>query len=238
MFTNTLVVAAALLGAAAPAQADGNTTIQSMPKVDTEAATAWQLYSFAQSWQPQFCHGQSYPGCSSPNAFWKSSFTIHGLWPDVTSGKYPSDCSNEAFSFSKVTAAVPLATLQKYWPNVKSTTGSSSYSSFWSHEWEKHGTCSGLDQATYFKTAVSLLVNDPTPSIIGAKYGQSVSAADLRSAYGGADQVVLQCSGKYLKQVLTCWIKGSGSVPTARRACPSNLLGEGSCPDSITISAF
>ena len=43
--------------------------------------------------------------------------------------------------------------LFKWWPSCE---GSDSNEDFWSHEWEKHGTCSGLDMATYFETALKL----------------------------------------------------------------------------------
>jgi ribonuclease T2 len=228
MKLSAFVAIAAASGADASAQV--NMTV--------ESSGPWQLYTFAQSWQPEFCHGQSYPGCSTPDDFWTQSLTIHGLWPDVTAGQYPSDCSDEAFDINAATSGVSIDMLEKYWPNVKASTDSSSYTSFWSHEWTTHGTCSGLDQATYFQTAINMLVNNPTPSIIASNYGSSVSADDLRAAYGGDTSVILQCSGRYLKQVLTCWAKDDNNVPTAPQPCPGNLLNEDNCSGSIRISTF
>lgn len=49
-----------------------------------------------------------------------------------------------------------MGNLQKNWPSL-SCPSSNGYR-FWSHEWEKHGTCSEseLDQHDYFQTALKL----------------------------------------------------------------------------------
>lgn len=49
----------------------------------------------------------------------------------------------------------------KYWPSLEGNN-----TAFWSHEWGKHGTCSGLDQLTYFRSALqqSAYSIDPFPA--------------------------------------------------------------------------
>lgn len=46
--------------------------------------------------------------------------------------------------------------LQKNWPTLACPSGDGT--TFWTHEWEKHGTCSEseLDQHAYFQTALKL----------------------------------------------------------------------------------
>lgn len=49
-----------------------------------------------------------------------------------------------------------MSRLQENWPSLACP--SSSGTTFWSHEWDKHGTCSEsiLDQHSYFKSALDL----------------------------------------------------------------------------------
>ena len=48
------------------------------------------------------------------------------------------------------------SSMQKKWPTLACPSGNGV--SFWTHEWEKHGTCSEsvLDQHGYFQAALSL----------------------------------------------------------------------------------
>jgi hypothetical protein len=76
--------------------------------------------------------------------------SIHGLWPD------PEDtctnCTSEAFDESKLTSST-LSDMNKYWPTCVS---GNTNEDFWSHEWSKHGTCTGMSQEDYFSQAISL----------------------------------------------------------------------------------
>lgn len=75
--------------------------------------------------------------------------SIHGLWPDPESAcEY---CTDEVFNTSKLSSST-LAGMEKYWPTCES----GSNESFWSHEWSKHGTCSGMTQDAYFSEGLSL----------------------------------------------------------------------------------
>lgn len=197
------------------------------------------MYVLAYSWTPGFCNTQSNdPGCSKPESYWTNHFTLHGLWPQYTTSGYPHDCTNEAFD-PKSPEAVGMDTMNKYWPNVQASEGSSDYDDFWTHEWTKHGTCSGLAQTDYFNTTINLAATFGTPSIFTENTGKSVNADDLRTALGGSTKATLICSGgKSLTGAYTCWSQQAG-VPTAQVTCPSDVQKEDTCSSStITIDSM
>lgn len=94
-------------------------------------ATSSDMYVFAYTFQPQFCYGEtSYPGCSSPQEFWYTHFTVHGLWPQFKDGGYEHDCTSEAFD-EEVTDAIGWGTMTTYWPDVKYAEDDPEYTEFW-----------------------------------------------------------------------------------------------------------
>lgn len=192
------------------------------------------MYVFAYSWTPGFCNTQSNdPGCESPEAYWGSHFTVHGLWPQYTTTGYPADCTTEPFD-PKSPEAVGITNMEKYWPNVQAAEGSSDYDDFWTHEWTKHGTCSGLKQTDYFNTTMSLAMTFGTPSIFTDNVGKSVPANDLRSALGGATKASLICSNGQLTGAYTCWSQVNG-YPTVQATCPSSVQSEDTCTSSSVL---
>ena len=73
-------------------------------------------------------------------------WTIHGLWPEWNAGF----CRNVTFKEALVEDLVPE--LNKYWPSDQGPNPT-----FWSHEWEKHGSCAdNMTEHQYFSTALSL----------------------------------------------------------------------------------
>ena len=95
------------------------------------AAMSSDMYVFAYTFQPQFCYGEtSYPGCSSPQEFWKTHFTVHGLWPQFKDGGYEHDCTSEAFD-EEVPDAIGWSTMTTYWPDVKYAEDDPEYTEFW-----------------------------------------------------------------------------------------------------------
>lgn len=197
------------------------------------------MFVFAYSWQPQFCYGQpTYLGCTPPQSFWNSSFTIHGLWPQYSAGGYPQSCTTEAFD-PNVPIAIGWDTMTKYWPDAQYDETDPNYDSFWEHEWTKHGTCTGLPQQSYFQYTIDLLNSFPTPSLVSNNVGGSVNAADLRNAMGGATYASLQCnSGEYLSGVYTCWSESDGK-PLKQIECPSDVQKEDTCTTtSVVVRSF
>ena len=88
----------------------------------------------------------------NPNVVY--GFSIHGLWPDYSDGTYPSFCHKVTFNIDKLK---PIeCDLINYWElpehHKKLET------SFWKHEWLKHGSCmyKEMDELEYFKKALEL----------------------------------------------------------------------------------
>ena len=78
-----------------------------------------------------------------------SPWTIHGLWP-----QWNDCCPGPAFNYSELGSMV--SEMNKYWPSCPQY--SDTNSQLWSHEWSKHGTCSGMAQNPYFQEAINLLL--------------------------------------------------------------------------------
>merc|ERR1712196_575841 len=71
---------------------------------------------------------------------------IHGLW--INGG----DCGEAPFDKSALSSLE--SQLEQDWPSCaefgKDNEG------LWSHEWSKHGVCSGMDEQTFFQTTLDL----------------------------------------------------------------------------------
>ena len=80
------------------------------------------------------------------NGFW-----THGLWPWQLNGPPHEFCTAEKYlpsSLGPFSSSLAYYVRQPF-PSVQAA----SQTSFWFHEWGKHGTCSNLDQLSYFMAA-------------------------------------------------------------------------------------
>ena len=194
----------------------------------------FDMYVLSMSYQPEFCreNHEKWDGCHKFSLTWEGQLTIHGLWPQRSSGTWPSTCSNEQFDITLLEDLSDL--LAQKWPNIKAPSDSPHHDEFWAHEWSKHGTCSGLSQHKYFETALNLLM--PTPSVVKKNYGKTIKRDDLEKGYLGS---VLVCTHGYLSEVRVCYekVKEGGAVGE-RVLCPESMLKEDSCGDEIKIASF
>ncbi|KAH1264586.1 Extracellular ribonuclease LE [Glycine max] len=118
------------------------------------ASPDFNFFYFVQQWPGSYCDTQKsccYPTTGKPAA----DFGIHGLWPNYNDGTYPSNCDpNNPFNPSGISDLT--SSLQSNWPTLACP--SSDGITFWTHEWDKHGTCSEsvLKQHDYFEAALNL----------------------------------------------------------------------------------
>ena len=86
-------------------------------------------------------------------------YSIHGLWPQYSLQSYPTFCRPVNFSLTKLDPIMDK--LNKYWYSNKG-----SNSTFWKHEYEKHGSCmfQPMNELNYFSRTIEiyeyLLVNN------------------------------------------------------------------------------
>ena len=102
------------------------------------APSLFDYYVLALSWSHSYCAGEAgqndHQQCAPGRRF---AFVVHGLWPQYAKG-WPEYCKTRE-------SWIPqdlIDDVMDVMPSKKLII----------HEWKKHGTCSGLSQAEYFRT--------------------------------------------------------------------------------------
>jgi ribonuclease T2 len=201
------------------------------------APVSFGLYVLALSWAPNFCCGHaSKEECSGlQGSFAANHLTLHGLWPNYSDTEakgratYPQFCGafkhcqkNHDKSCEPDPSTVP-AEMKQLAPGY---IGDGYFLA--DHEWPKHGSCTGLDPATYFKAALDAMKARPgesgTPAALKAAVGKEIALPDLQNAFGmPATSVLLSCdSDCRLSQVSFCLAHDAHGMPTTPIVCPTN----------------
>jgi ribonuclease T2 len=109
--------------------------LQKKPQTQKNVAGQFDFYVLAMSWSPDYCAARRDPQqCGK-----QLGLVLHGLWPQYQRG-WPAYCTSELFDRKMMTQ----------FPNLYPS------SQLYAHEWEKHGTCSGLTQGQYHQLSQQL----------------------------------------------------------------------------------
>jgi ribonuclease T2 len=169
----------------------------------------FDYFVLALSWAPDFCASNDDPQeCALGKQL---GFVLHGLWPQYNSG-YPSSCTNQ-----KLPAEVK-AQFSGLYPNDK----------LFSHEWEKHGTCSGLTPAAYLSLSKQIKESVVIPTaFVKPTEPLRISTAALKDAFILANpgfsknSLAPDCSGagRFLAELYVCFAKDGSPA-----SCGSDVL--------------
>lgn len=176
----------------------------------------FDYYVMALSWSPDHCAARP---SDKEQCTRQLGFVLHGLWPQYRSG-YPADCSSE-----RLAADIPRRFAGLYPSNF-----------LFRHEWEKHGTCSGLSQPQFHQLASELKARlRVPPAYVAPAQPLRKSLAQLKSdllagnSWLKADSLAVSCSGsgRFLKEVYVCVDKagqqgvacGTDVLASERRSC-------------------
>ena len=99
----------------------------------------FDYYLLSLSWAPNYCHEHPSDHSSECRSGGRQGFVLHGLWPQAENGQSPMACS----AAGPVDASL-LDSMLQYFPSR----------GLIQHEWQEHGTCSGLSAEDYFHQAV------------------------------------------------------------------------------------
>lgn len=126
----------------------------------------FDYYLLSMSYAPEFCRfNPSKSG--TPECTGNYNLVLHGLWPQYLSprtidGKkysYPEFCSSKWANVNNHDLLLILDNIAG-WKDI-----APEYQDLILHEWNRHGTCSGLSPLEYFTTAFSFAHKIPNPPI-------------------------------------------------------------------------
>jgi len=191
---------------------------------ESAATGKFDFYVLSLSWSPGFCATPSGRDdtmqCGPERHF---AFVMHGLWPQYEKGGWPEDCSTEQADQSVLDGMLAIM------PSPKLVT----------HEWQKHGTCSGLSAKDYFDDATEAFNSIKMPTQYQATNRQIVLGPDqLRDDFAAANPKLGQqgfavlCSGngRYLQEVRACLTEDLEG-----RACNAEVLRDECKSDRIVM---
>lgn len=194
----------------ATAQNQASTPAQSQ---SSEAATqqSFDYYLLNLSWSPEFC--ATHP--DKPECAQHLAFVLHGLWPQNTTGSYPENCSN---------APGPQNPAQ--YADIYPDQG------LLQHEWQTHGTCSGLAPDAFFELARQAVHSVAIPTELSSLNRQiSMPPAEILSLFTRtnptlpAASLALSCGNNDLTAVEVCLSKTLQPISCGPiRTCRANTV--------------
>ena len=178
----------------------------------------FDFYVLALSWSPSYCEAtQNRAPNRSPDrqcAGRPYSFVVHGLWPQYERG-FPSYCQVPAPRLDRNIVGRMLDLM----PNPRVIF----------HEWDRHGTCSGLSPHAYFETVRKARATVKVPeNYLELGKPITVTPDEVAAAFVKANPglsrtaVSVSCDGKRLTEVRVCLGKDfsfHNCAEISRRAC-------------------
>ena len=179
----------------------------------------FDYYVLVLSWSPSFCAGEGRakksPQCSGTRPF---AFVLHGLWPQYETG-WPNDCHQGR---KPRVPSTLINTMLDIMPARRLVI----------HQYNKHGTCSGLDPESYFQTARKAFEAIKIP----ARYLQPqkpviISPREIENDFLKTNQeltpemISISCGrNKRLRGVRICFskdlaLRGCGANETQQKLC-------------------
>ncbi|MGN7291645.1 ribonuclease T2 family protein [Rhizobium sp. SAFR-030] len=172
-----------------------------LPSAAEDRPGSFDFYVLSLSWSPTFCTGgrakENPQQCAADKDF---RFIVHGLWPQNEKG-YPQSCA------STEPSRVPAELGRQYFDIMPSM-------GLIGHQWRKHGSCTGLNQADYLKATRSAYDKIKLPQQLSTlKTTETLSAEAIEQGFVAANPgltpaaIAVSCEGSRLEEVRICLSK-------------------------------
>jgi ribonuclease T2 len=218
------VQAQAQIESQTPAQTENQAPAQALAQVRTldsrqNAPGEFDFYVLSLSWSPSFCAKANERGSTSKSTQVQCggrpySFVVHGLWPQYERG-FPNYCTRPAPRLNRNIVSSMLDLMPA--PGLIF------------NEWDKHGTCSGLEARPYFETVRKARAVVKIPEeFLELAVEKTISPADLEQAFIKANPglsesaISVSCDSHRLSEIRICMSKDlqfRSCEETNRRSC-------------------
>ena len=174
-----------------------------------EKSGEFDYYVLSLSWSPNWCvlegDAKNSPQCDASE---DHGWIMHGLWPQYHRG-WPAYCPT--------TERAPSRALTRDMADIMGTSGLA-----W-HQWNKHGTCSGLSARAYYDLSREAYGTITRPAIF-RKLDRAVElpAAVVEEAFLKdnpnleADGITITCRDGHIQEARICLSKSLTPVPCGR----------------------
>jgi ribonuclease T2 len=187
----------------------------------------FDFYVLALSWSPSFCEASeeraqertSNPALAQQCGGRPFSFVVHGLWPQYETG-FPAFCQVPAPRLDRNIVASMLDLM----PSPRLIF----------HEWDRHGTCSGLSANAFFETVRKARAVVKVPAdFLELDKPIMVTPDEVAQAFVNANpglsrgSIAVACDSKRLNEVRVCLGKDFSfheCAEVTRRACKRDKI--------------
>lgn len=164
-----------------------------------ETPGAFDYFVLALSWEPSYCaidgDRKGDPSCTDSGDGW----VLHGLWPQFEDG-WPSYCPNKTRAPSR--------------RDVRAMSDIMGSETLARHQWNKHGTCSGMTATEYFEASRTAYEAVVRPDVF-RRLDETVRlpARVVEDAFLDAnpdldaDQLTVTCKNRHIQEVRICLTK-------------------------------
>jgi ribonuclease T2 len=179
----------------------------------------FDYYVLSLSWSPSFCETASGNASRQQCGGRPYSFVVHGLWPQYERG-FPEACQVPPPRLDHRIVSDMLDLMPA--PRLIY------------HEWDQHGTCSGLGPREYFdlirKARATVTI---PPQFANPTTALTVTPGEVVNAFVGANPglppaaITIDCDRTRLREVRICFtrdLKFRDCSPDAQRACRADKL--------------
>jgi ribonuclease T2 len=180
----------------------------------------FDFYVLSLSWSPSFCDAVGDRANRQAECGERPySFVVHGFWPQYEKG-FPEYCQQPAPRLDRNIVSSMLDLMPA--PRLIF------------HEWDRHGTCSGLPARAYFETIrkARAVVKIP-PEFLDIKSELTVTPGDVQEAFVKANPgltpaaMAVGCDNKRLREIRICMSRDLAFRDCAeveRRSCRRDKL--------------
>ena len=162
----------------------------------------FDFYVLSLSWSPSYCEASAERSGRAPDQQCGErpySFVVHGFWPQYEKG-FPEYCQVPAPRLDRNIVSSMLDLMPA--PRLIF------------HEWDRHGTCSGLSARAYFETARKARAQVKIPNeYLELKTALTVTPDDVEDAFVKVNPslsrsaMAVGCDSRRLREVRICMTK-------------------------------